>query len=137
MKKTMILLFSFIFIQCSNDVKFVVQDIESTFSGTIVEKYSVREGVGATFLKIKTSNNFIEINPSFLIVDYCQIGDSIIKLKNENICYIIKKNGVKKKFYYVSISLKQRENSNFPIKWKNKWMGSTTILDSVYPLNKY
>lgn len=112
------------FLQSSTGVKFVIRDIHIGFTGTITDKYTVRKGVEPTHLKIKTEKGEIEINPSYYIVDYASIGDSIIKPKDDNVCYIIKPNGVRKQFFYTGITKKQREDSKFPEEWKNKWMKS-------------
>ena len=115
----------------------MIQDIQKEFRGLIIEKYTVRVGVYLTFLKvnIKEGKEYIDINPSFKILHYSDVGDSIIKLKDENTCYVVKKNGEKKKFSYVSISQSQRDDKEFPEKWKDKWMESTIVLDSVYGRN--
>lgn len=131
------LLLLFYILKPSNQVKFVIHDIQKEFRGLIIDKYTVREGVYSTFLKVNINEGkeYIDINPSFKILHYSDVGDSIIKLKDENICYVLKKNGVKKKFSYVSISQSQRNDKNFPEQWKDKWMESTILLDSVYGRN--
>lgn len=122
----------FYILNSSNPVKFVIQDINKGFKGVIVDKYTVRQGVYPTFLKVRSQNEILDISPSSQIMHFAEIGDSIIKVKGENICYIIKGNDISKEFFYVSISKEQRENKSFPSQWKNKWMGATFILDSVY-----
>lgn len=113
------------FIQSSNQVKFVVRDIHMDFKGVVIKKYSVRKGVEPTYLKVKTESNEIDIIPSYEIVDFANVGDSIVKLKDENICYVIKRIGGKRKFFYTDISMEQRNNNKFPKEWKNKWMESS------------
>ena len=129
------LLLFFYILSSSNQVKFVVRDIQMEFKGVIVDKYTVREGVYPTFLKVSANEKNLDINPSFQILHFADVGDSIIKIKDENICYVIKKNGMSKKFFYVSISRSQRDDKNFPEQWKDKWMESTILLDSVYGRN--
>lgn len=131
------LLLFFYMLNSSNQIKFVVKDIQMNFNGVIVDKYTVREGVYPTFLKVRTDNDIIDISPSFKILYFAEIGDSIIKVKDENICYIINKNGVRKTFFYVTISKSQRDDKNFPQEWKNKWMGATTLLDSIYDRSRF
>lgn len=53
------------------------------------------------------------------------MGDSIIKVKDENLCYIRKSNGQSKVFYYVRVSMKTRKHWTFPKEWKDKWMESS------------
>lgn len=126
------LLLFFYILMPSNQVKFVVRDIQMDFKGVIVDKYTVREGVYPTFLEVRANEKNIDINPSFQILHFADIGDSIIKIKDENICYVVKTNGMRKKFFYVSISRSQRDDKKFPKEWKDKWMGSTILLDSVF-----
>jgi len=121
---TISLLIFIYLIQSSNGVKFVIRDIHANFKGKIINKYTVRKGISPTHLKVKTMDSEIEINPSYIIVDYANIGDSIIKPKDDNVCIIIKSNGVRKKFFYTGITKEQREDSKFPKEWKNKWMES-------------
>lgn len=52
-----------------------------------------------------TKCKYLDINPSFQILNFSDIGDSIIKIKDENICFVIKKNGTSKKFSYVEASV--------------------------------
>ncbi|MDN3707101.1 hypothetical protein QW060_08130 [Myroides ceti] len=59
------------------------------------------------------------------IMDYISVGDSLIKIKDENICYVKKPNGDKKEFYYIRIPLKNRNHWTFPKEWKDKWMESS------------
>ena len=59
------------------------------------------------------------------IMNYINVGDSLIKIKDENICYVKKPNGEKKQFYYTRISMKDRSHWTFPKEWKNKWMESS------------
>lgn len=105
--------------------KRIVSRIKSKYEGVIVEKYSTRD-TPPTHIKIKTSeNDIISISPNESIVDYVEIGDSIFKIKNENIA-IIKRNGTKNtSFFYIKIPNAIRNDKDFPKEWKNKWMEST------------
>lgn len=46
------LLLLFYILKPSNQVKFVIHDIQKEFRGLIIDKYTVREGVYSTFLKV-------------------------------------------------------------------------------------
>lgn len=51
-----------------------------------------------------------------------EVGDSLIKNKNDVYCIVIKKNGTKLKVRYTSIPYQMRLNENFPKKWRCKWL---------------
>lgn len=107
------------------DLQMTVDEINSEFSGVVIQKYSLRK-TRPTCLRLQTiKNKTIEICPDDQVVEYAQTGDSIIKLKGENVVYVIDKNGRKTELFYVRISNKDRENKNFPEHWRDKWMDSS------------
>ena len=112
------------FVTRKNNIEILVQEIKSGFSGKITDKYAVRN-TPPTHLKIKTENEILEISPNSEIVKIAEIGDSIIKPKNENWVYIKKSNGDRLKLFYTRISFETRKNENFPKKWKNRWLESS------------
>lgn len=111
----------------NSNVKILVQKIENEYSGVIINKYNPREWMDElTAIEVRNSNGEIEDFPMRSeIMDYIEVGDKIIKLKDENICYIIKPTGEQKKFFYVRISMNARNHRTFPKEWKNKWLESS------------
>lgn len=111
----------------NSNVKILVQKIENEYSGIIIDKYNPREWMDElTAIKVKNSNGEIEDFPMRSeIMDYIEVGDRIIKLKDENICYIINPKGEKKEFFYVRISMNTRNHWAFPKEWKDKWLESS------------
>lgn len=105
-----------------NDVKLLVKEIELGFDGKVIKKYSTRD-VEPTHITVQLApNSTMEISPSFDgFIEYCEIGDSIIKPAAENFAWIIKPNGFKKKIIYNKISEAVRGHKKFPNDWKNKW----------------
>lgn len=59
------------------------------------------------------------------LLNYIAVGDSIIKIRDENICYVKKPNGETKAFYYVRIPREKRNHWTFPEEWKDKWLESS------------
>ncbi len=102
--------------------KFVVKQIESGFKGEITDIFSSGDMVEPTFLRIRTSTSDLELSVGQDILKFSSIGDSIIKLENENILSIKKRDGHEKSFYLYEISDELRNHRNFPKKWKDKWV---------------
>ena len=66
-------------------------DFHSNYKGIIIKKYRQKGGV-ILFYKDLTNFNCYQINPSDELIEKCNIGDTIIKLKNSNLCLLINKN---------------------------------------------
>jgi|GEM_PF-2671988 len=108
-----------------NNTRIIVSQIKEEFKGVIVDKYSTRN-TPPTHLRVLINNKEnIQISPYESVVDYAEIGDSIIKIKNENIVYLKRENEVVKTFFYTKISYKTRRNKHFPKEWKDKWPESS------------
>ena len=108
-----------------DDTKFLKKDIASEFKGVLVDKYETNR---ASVLILNFENGdkheiITVLNDE--IFDRIEIGDTLNRIKNENSCFIINKEGLKKKYYYVRISNETRNSKNFPIEWKNKWLESS------------
>ncbi len=112
------------FISTPSGITLKIDEIKSEFSGIIIEKYSVRN-TKPTHLKIKTKSNFIEICPNSQIVNNANVGDSLIKPKNENFVFLKKLNKKEEKFFYTRISKETRNHNIFPKEWKDKWLESS------------
>ncbi len=64
------------------------------------------------------------------MIDNTSIGDSIIKVKSENLVYIKKPDSSISEFFFTRIPMKNRMNLYFPTEWKNKWMESS-VFDTI------
>ena len=102
--------------------KFTIEEIRREYKGEIIDIYSSRKNVTPTFLEIKTKNDIIDVSVNNNVIDYSSIGDSIFKIKNENIITVKNKMMEEKSFYLFQISEKLRNHRNFPKEWKKKWM---------------
>lgn len=102
--------------------------IKEEYKAVVLEKFNPKEwGSVPTQLKIRTKSGKInELPMRSEIMDYISEGDSIVKIKNENICYVKKLNGQVEYFYYARISLETRKHWTFPKEWKDKWMESSS-----------
>ena len=107
--------------------KSLIKNIKDEYKAIIIETYNPREWmIEPTFVRMRKNNNIEEsFAPGNEIMNYISVGDSLIKIKDENICYVKKPNGEKKKFYYIRISMRDRSQWTFPKEWKNKWMESS------------
>ena len=107
--------------------KSLIENIKDEYKAIINETYNPREWMKEpTFIRIRKNNNTVEnLAPGTEIMNYVAVGDSVIKIKGENICYEKKPNGEKKQFYYTRISMKDRSHWTFPKEWKNNWMESS------------
>ena len=107
------------------NVKLKVEKIKSEFKGKIVRIYATKKTI-PTHLKVDLTNGkIIDISPNQYLVNEADVGDSLIKPKNENRIYLIKKNKKKLAFFFTKISYETRNNKNFPIEWKYKWLESS------------
>ncbi len=107
------------------ELDITIKEVSIDFKGIVLDKYSTRN-VPPTHLTIKTNNNnILKISPDELVVDFASVGDSIIKVKSENLVYIKKSDSTISEFFYTRISMKDRIKSDFPTEWKHKWMESS------------
>ncbi|MDM1522606.1 hypothetical protein OBK20_03185 [Empedobacter falsenii] len=105
--------------------KAVIKEIQKDFSGIIMEKYSPRD-TPPIFLKIKNQNTILDISFSRGVMNISSIGDSIYKLPNDNYVYIVKPNGKVYKECFQRIRKETRDNKQFPLEWKNKWLDTAS-----------
>lgn len=101
--------------------------IKVGFEVVVLEKFNPKEWSEInTQLRVKDKRGkVIELPFRSEIIDYVSIGDRIIKVKDENLCYVKKPGGESKAFYYVRVSMKTRNHWTFPIEWREKWMESS------------
>ena len=101
--------------------------IEDSYKSTIIDIYNPREWIKEpNYMKVlKDNNEVLDVYLTEELIKYISVGDSLIKIKDENICYVKKPNGDKKEFYYIRIPLENRNHWTFPKEWKNKWMESS------------
>ena len=70
-----------------------------------------------------------------------EIGDSIYKLENENYVEVYKPGYNKIKSLYIKILKAEREHSDWPLEWKDKWIEASDLnrdsCDVAYKLRKY
>lgn len=105
----------------------IKRDIKESFKAIVVDIYNPREWIKQpNYVKIRTKNKkHLDVYLTNELLNYISIGDSLIKIKDENICYVKKPNGEQKQFYYTRISMKARSHWTFPKEWKDKWMESS------------
>lgn len=105
----------------------IEKDIKDEYRAIVIEKYNRRKSMDImTSVFIKRENGTEEGFPlRSEIINYISPGDSLIKIKNENICYVKKTDGEVKEFYFVRIPKENRNHWTFPKEWKNKWMVSS------------
>lgn len=125
-----IIFFIFMIVTIIREVNYnslIENDIKDNYRAIIIEKYNRRKSMDVmTSVLIKRNDGIEEGFPlRSEIMDYISVGDSLIKIKDENICYVKKPNGDKKEFYYIRIPLENRNHWTFPKEWKNKWMESS------------
>lgn len=115
-------------IQELNYSSLIKRDIKDNYRAIVIDKFNPKEWSDImTQVRLKNANKTInEIVLRSEIIDYISVGDSLIKIKDENVCYVKKRNGDIKEFYYIRIPLKNRNHWTFPKEWKNKWMESST-----------
>ncbi len=105
----------------------IIKAVKEEYKAVVLEKFNPKEW-SDIMTQVKLQNEKKEIKEkvlSYEIMEYISIGDSLIKIKDENICYVKKPNGEIKEFYYTRISMKDRSHWTFPKEWKNKWMESS------------
>ncbi len=108
----------------SSNIKLKIEKIKSEFHGKIIKIYATKK-TSPTHLKVILSNGkIISISPNQQLITAANVGDYLVKPKNENRIYLIK-NKKKLTFFYTKISYETRNNDNFPIEWKNKWPESS------------
>ena len=105
----------------------IKRDIKDSFRAIVVDIYNPREWIKQpNYMKVRKQNEeYLDIYLTNELLNYISIGDSLIKIKDENICYVKKPNGETKEFYYVRIPKENRNHWTFPKEWKNKWMESS------------
>ncbi len=114
-------------IQELNYSSLIKRDIKDNYRAIVIDKFNPKEWSDImTQVRLKNANKTInEIVLRSEIIDYISVGDSLIKIKDENVCYVKKPNGDIKEFYYIRIPLENRNHWTFPKEWKNKWMESS------------
>lgn len=108
----------------SANIKLKIEKIKSEFQGRIVEIYATKKTLPTHLKVLLSSGKIISISPNQQLVAKADVGDYLIKPKNENRIYLIK-NNKKLTFFYTKISYETRNSNNFPIEWKNKWPESS------------
>jgi hypothetical protein len=109
----------------SGNVKLKVEKIRSEFKGKIVKIYATKKTIPTHLEVALTDGKIINISPNQYLVNSADVGDFLIKPKNENRVYLIKSNKKKLTFFYTKISYETRNNKNFPVEWKNRWLESS------------
>ncbi len=116
-----VIIFS-IFKSVSNPGSLTIKKIQNEYIGEIVDIYSSRKNVSPTFIKVKINNSkYVDLSVSKKVIDYSEIGDSVVKLKNDNVITILKENKTKS-FPFMKISENLRNHYTFPSEWKDRWI---------------
>jgi hypothetical protein len=124
-----VLLFSLFMyaIQEVNHSSLIKSHIADEYKAIVIEKYNRRKSMDVmTSVRLKKQNKQIfGIPMRSEIMNYIELGDSLIKVKDENLVYLIKPHGERTSFYYKRISMKTRNHWTFPEEWRDKWMESS------------
>lgn len=107
----------------SSSVSFFKEDVELSFRGLVVQKFSTRD-VEPTHLKVPfEENQIITISPSdHYFMKNVQVGDSVHKLSGTN-CIALKNDTTSTTVYYFNrVSSSLRANVDFPKEWKALWL---------------
>lgn len=114
-------------VQEVNHSSLIKEFITEEYSGVVKEKYNPRESMKVmTHVKINyQKDKIIGRTISSDAMDYIELGDSLIKVKDENLIYVVKPDGERKSFYYKRISMKTRNHWTFPKEWQDKWLESS------------
>ncbi|TAE74692.1 MAG: hypothetical protein EAZ85_04130 [Bacteroidetes bacterium] len=80
------------------DIRIEIQKIKESYVGIIEIKEKGRHGIS---FKIRIKDEIEHLSLSDSSVEYASVGDTIIKIKNINCCWIIKKDGKKIKCKYM------------------------------------
>lgn len=103
----------------------VIDEIESSFKGIAIDKFSYRENDLPTHLKIKSNDSIFEITPFPPTIRKAELGDSVIKPRDENYVILKRNDSIIFNHYYKRISNEIRNDSDFPKKWRKKWLESS------------
>ena len=123
-----VLLFALIVyaVQEVNHSSLIKRFIADEYEAIVTGKFNPKKWADKpTQVKIKTTNTIKGIPIPSEIMDYIEVGDSLIKIKDENLVYVVKPSGERKSFYYKRISMKTRNHWTFPKEWRDKWMESS------------
>jgi hypothetical protein len=111
-----------IFKSVNNYGSLQIENIKNEYIGEIVDIFSTRKNLSPTFIKIKINNStYIDLSVSENVIDYSEIGDSVVKLKNDNVITIFNEKKAKS-FPFMKISENLRNHDNFPSEWKGRWI---------------
>lgn len=115
------------FVQEVNHSSLIKEYITEEYRGVVEEKYNPREWMKVvTHVKIKDQKDkIISRSISSEAMDYIEVGDSLIKIKDENLIHVVKQDGERTSFYYKRISMKTRNHWTFPEEWRDKWLESS------------
>lgn len=114
-------------VQEVNHSSLIKEYITDEYEAIVIEKYNRRKSMDVmTSVRLKKQNKQIfGIPMRSQIMDYIEVGDSLIKIKDENLIYVVKPDGERTSFYYKRISMKTRNHWTFPKEWRDKWMESS------------
>jgi hypothetical protein len=103
------------------DPDLYIEKIRKSYKGVIVKKYFLK----STHLRIRTtdSENIDIAAIGGDLLKQSAVGDTIEKIPDDNVV-LLTKNGVKLKLIYVYIPDMIRQDSRWPIEWKDKWRES-------------
>lgn len=97
-----------------------VEKIENSFKGEIMEIYAIRD-TSPTHIKLKSRDKIIKISPSKQFIENAEVGDSVVKKRDETSIYLIKENS-REEFLFVKVSPENMDHRNFPEHLKKSLM---------------
>jgi hypothetical protein len=99
-----------------------VQEIKDGYNGVLTRKYFLK----ANHFVIKTSRGEVDVSlVTKQFEENVEVGDSIIKIPDENYCLIGRRDKPRIRVFYIFIPQSIRSDFRWPEKWKDKWMESS------------
>lgn len=101
----------------------IVNSIKKGYKGIVISKKQIAQRNSHSIIVFCKENNNT-VNEIFRqeLDSIVEVGDYIIKPKNDNYLFLIKPNMKKQKFIYTYISKENREDFRWPKEWKSKWI---------------
>lgn len=97
-----------------------LRNIRSEFKGVIVDS-AFNKTPKFTILHADSTLSIVEGASDRAFYKEWELGDTLIKYKDDVYCYLHRPNGFKKKYLYVLILDRERAHFLWPKEWVNKW----------------
>lgn len=125
-----LILFLSLFLKCfdrfgrymlERKTKDTVTAIRSEYTGIVIDKYLDANAIICFKLKTPDSGN-IYVSVTNTLAFNTQVGDTLVKQKNDNYVLVKRQTGDSLWVLYTPIYSDVREHELFPKEWKDKWL---------------